>query len=433
MDAEFSNEEEVMIGEWFDAIKAKPTTIRIYLIAIRHYLKFHKMSLSELVQEADDDIKNGVLGRNRQIKHRFLSFKKSLEDKSGNTIHGYMSAVRSFYASLQIEYPKPRKYQKIPILEENKYLGIDKSEIKRILSYTNVRDKAITLFIISSGTAINELINITKDDFYNGLNRETGICTFHLRRKKTGGDYHTYCTPEASAAIQEYLNTRNDDLPWLFVGQVNKTREIIKMSSNGVGNIFRRLSVKTGHAGKFGYFNKIRAHNFRKYFKTTLTEEGCPRWAVEHMMGHKEEMDDLYSNPSGVKMCNTYYIPYVNFLLIDTAEVIIQTEEDRGAVRELQAEIKAMQEKDKQREKELENTRNAFLKLIEEKIEEKYEREAEEIRQSIMDETRKKYTKTVEEIEEDIKNIPDDIENSTDPKYIEGKKLAQEYRKKYCG
>lgn len=151
--------------------------------------------------------------------------------------------------------------------------------------------------------------------------------------------------PEASAAIQEYLNTRNDDLPWLFVGQIRTKKEIVQMTGNSIGSIYRRLARKTGNEGEPGFFNKIRAHNFRKFFKTTMTEAGCPRWAAEFMMGHKEELDARYSSPSGEKMRNAYYLPYVNSLLIDTAEVIIQPQEDITALRELQAEMKLIREK----------------------------------------------------------------------------------------
>jgi len=312
----FSLEDQRLMNEWFDHIDAKPKTKKLYSIAIKQYIEFNGMGPSELLKEAEDDIRNGVLGRQRKIKHRLMDFKTSLSDLSDNTVHGYMSAIRSFYESQEIDMPKQKRQKKIPILKENKFLGIERSEIKRILKYANVRDKAITLLIASSGSAANELINLTKDDFYNGLDRETGICTFHIRREKTGGDYHTYCTPETSGAIQEYLNTRNDDLPWLFVSAFKKTRETIQMTPDSVGGIYRRLAVKTGNKGEFGFYNKIRSHNFRKFFKTILMEEGCPRWAAEYMMGHKEELDARYSSPSGEKMRNTYYLPYINSLML---------------------------------------------------------------------------------------------------------------------
>jgi len=326
-------------------------------------MEYHNMSLSDLLSEAEEDISKGIIPRKRRIKDRIIKFRNSLEGKSDNTKRTYISGIRSFYKSMDMELPSNKRYSTTAILEENKFMGIERSEIKRVLKYANVRDKAITLLIASSGSAANELINLTKEDFLNGLERETGICTFYIRRKKTLGDYHTYCTPETSAAIQEYLNTREDDLPWLFVGYIKKSKETVQMTPWSVGGIYRRLAVKTGNEGEFGFFNKIRAHNFRKFFKTSMTEAGAPRWAVEYMMGHKEELDARYSSPSGEKMRNTYYATYVNSLLIDTAEVIIQPQEDITALRELQVEMKLMREKESEKDHTISELMKISLEL----------------------------------------------------------------------
>ena len=350
MEFHFLPEDQELVDDWFDHINAKEGTRRLYNIAISKYMQYHDISLSDLLHEAEEDIIKGIIPRKRKIKGRIIDFRNSLKGKSDNTQHNYVSAVRSFYKSMDVQLPDNKRYEKTAILEENKFTGMERSEIKRVLKHTSVRGKAIILLISSSGTAANELTKLTKDDFYDGLDRETGICTFYIRRKKTGGDYHTYCSPEASAAIQEYLNTRNDDLPWLFVGFIKEKNQTVQMTTNTVTGIFRRLSVKTGNEGEHGFFNKIRSHNFRKFFKTTMTEAGAPRWSVEYMLGHVQELDARYSSPSGEKMKNAYYFPYVNSLLIDTADVIIQPQEDITALRELQAEMKMMREKEREKD-----------------------------------------------------------------------------------
>jgi len=319
MEFNFLSEDKELISDWFSHINAKGGTLDLYKLAISQYMEYHDMSLSELLREAEEDVVKGIIPRKRRIKGRIIDYRNSLEGKSDNTKHAYLSAIRSFFRSMDVELPSNRRYEKTAILEENKFMGMERSEIKRVLKYANVRDKAITLLISSSGTAATELVKLTRDDFHDGLDQETGVCTFFIRRKKTGGDYHTYTTPEASASIQEYLNTRTDDLPWLFVGFIKETREIAQMTGGSVGSIFRRLAEKTGNEGEFGFYNKIRSHNFRKFFKTTMMEEGCPQWAAEYMMGHKEELDARYSSPSGEKMRNTYYLPYINSLMYYTA------------------------------------------------------------------------------------------------------------------
>jgi len=396
MEFHFSPEDQELIEDWFDHINAKKGTRRLYSIAIRQYIRYHDMSLSELLHEAEDDIINGIIPRQRRIKGRIMDFRNSLEGKSDNTKHNYVSAVRSFFKSMDVALPDNKRYEQTAILEENKFRGIERSEIKRILKYATVRDKAITLLISSSGTAAEELTNLTKDDFFTGLDRDTPICTFFIRREKTGGDYHTYCSPEASGAIQEYLNTRTDTLPWLFVGFIKETSETVQMTPNAIAGIFRRLAVKTGNEGEFGFYNKIRAHNFRKFFKTTLMEAGAPKWAAEWMMGHKEELDARYSSPSGEKMRNTYYSPYVNSLLIDTADVIITPQEDITALRELQAEMRSMREK----EQEKDHSINELMKIS---LELKSRLDEEEVRQEIMSQVGT--DKSLNEIESEVRDF----------------------------
>ena len=407
MQFDFSHEDKELIDEWFNHRNAKEGTRRLYSIAIRQYMQYHNMSLSELLHEAEDDIISGIIPRKRSIKGRIIDFRNSLEDKADNTQHNYVSAVRSFFKSMDVALPDNKRYEKTAILEENKFRGMERSEIKRVLKYAGMRDKAITLLISSSGTAAEELTKLTKQDFYDGFDQANGICTFFIRRKKTGGDYHTYCSHEASAAIQEYLNTRNDDLPWLFVGFIKETSETVQVTPNAIAGIFRRLAVKTGNEGEFGFFNKIRSHNFRKFFKTTLMEEGCPRWAAEFMMGHKEELDARYSSPSGEKMKNEYYVPYVNSLLIDTADVIITPKEDITALRELQAEMKLMREKEKEKD-------HAISELMKISLDLKSRIDSEEVRQEILSQV-------------DTEKSVDDIKESTQDFDAKREKAEKEY------
>jgi len=396
MEFHFIPEDQELVDEWFNHINAKGGTLTLYSLAISQYIEYHNLSLSELLEEAEDDVVKGIIPRKRRIKGRIMDYRNSLEGKSDNTCHTYVSAVRSFYKAMDVQLPSNKRYEKTAIMEENKFLGMERSEIKRVLKYANVRDKAIVLFIASSGTGGKELIKLTKDDFYDGLDRETGICTFYIRRKKTEEDYHTYTTPEASAAIQEYLNTRTDDLPWLFLGIVKETKENVQLTKNALGAMFRRLAKRTGNEGEHGFFNKIRAHNFRKFFKTTLMEAGAPRWAAEWMMGHKEELDARYSSPSGEKMKNAYYLPYVNSLLIDTAEVIITPQEDITALRELQAEMRLMREKEQEKD-------HAISELMKISLDLKSRIEEEEVRQEILSQVGT--DKSLDEIQDAVDNF----------------------------
>ena len=127
-----------------------------------------------------------------------------------------------------------------------------------------------------------------------------------------------------------------------------------------------------------------------------MTEAGAPRWAVEYMMGHKEELDARYSSPSGEKMRNTYYLPYVNSLQIDTAEVIIQPQEDITALRELQSEMTLMREKEKEKD-------HAISELMKISLDLKSRIDSEEVRQEILSQVDTE--KSVGEIQESTQDF----------------------------
>ncbi|NOR49378.1 MAG: hypothetical protein GQ533_15260, partial [Methanosarcinaceae archaeon] len=139
MEFNFVSEDQELIDEWFDHINAKGGTLSLYKLAISQYIAFHNMSLSELLSEAEDDVVKGIIPRKRRIKGRITDYRNSLEDKSDNTKHAYVSAIRSFYKSMDVELPSNKRYEKTAIMEENKFLGMERSEIKRILKYANVR------------------------------------------------------------------------------------------------------------------------------------------------------------------------------------------------------------------------------------------------------------------------------------------------------
>ena len=123
MESNISPDDQSLIDEWFSHINAHGGTHSLYALAITQYMKFHDMSLSELLEESEDDITNGVIPRKRRIKGRITDFRNSLEDKSDNTKHSYVSAIRSFYKSMDVELPSNKRYFKAAIMEENKNCG----------------------------------------------------------------------------------------------------------------------------------------------------------------------------------------------------------------------------------------------------------------------------------------------------------------------
>jgi hypothetical protein len=110
--------------------------------------------------------------------------------------------------------------------------------------------------------------------------------------------------------------------------------------------IFRRLSVATGQETEKGTWSRIRAHNLRKYFNSTLLNNGADLFFTDFLMGHKiDQMHEAYFRADPVKL-REKYMRYLPFLSIEDTEVkMIESPE----YQELKAELEALKEEKTER------------------------------------------------------------------------------------
>jgi hypothetical protein len=81
-----------------------------------------------------------------------------------------MSKIKTFYKHYDIKIPQIPKIQLNEIHEGFEEM-IKKEDIKTILkSLKNLKYKAIILFILSSGSSINETMNLSLESFFKGFN-----------------------------------------------------------------------------------------------------------------------------------------------------------------------------------------------------------------------------------------------------------------------
>ena len=99
--------DETLILDWFDTINASDNTKRNYLTAMQFFTEWTDKTPEELINEAEGEIKSGILPRQRNIKTYFIKFRKSLQDHGSApmTVKTHMSGIKSFYRTLDIEIP----------------------------------------------------------------------------------------------------------------------------------------------------------------------------------------------------------------------------------------------------------------------------------------------------------------------------------------
>jgi integrase len=244
------------------------------------------MSIKSLILEADNEEERNIREKNRTIKKRLENYRNYKIDSgsSRGTIKKYFEIVKTFYRHHEIVIPYistvylkkdyHERYEDIPKIEHIK---------KAIKSTDNLLEKAIILFMSSSGTARNETLNLTVEDFFNATseyydnksnnvvfevldelsNFNNIIPLFELVRIKTDYHYYTCCSDEATIAIIEYLKSRKN---------LKLKSKLFDINRNRFNRFFMRINMENNW-GKVGYYGFFRSHALRKFHATTIEDK----------------------------------------------------------------------------------------------------------------------------------------------------------------
>lgn len=129
------------------------------------------------------------------------------------------------------------------------------------------RDRAIVAFLSATGCRISEVTQLNREDVdLNALE-----CTVLGKGNK---ERTVYLSPVAGMLLREYLATRTDDHPALFVG---KRRE--RLTPHGVRSMLTVLQNRSGVV-------HVHPHKFRRTLATNLIRHGMPIQEVAAILGH---------------------------------------------------------------------------------------------------------------------------------------------------
>ena len=338
----------------------KPASIDQYTRQLKQYCKFTKKTPTELIEEAEDEEEERIRMKNRKIKKYLQQYVQHLkaENKSPNYITNCMGTIKTFYREFEIELPHLR----CNIHDEDKLITIKdiptKEDIKKVLKYANLRYTAIIKLMMSSGMGQAEVRHLTIDDYLkaheitnfdmsdiDGLmqllqEKENNIPIWSIRRIKTGMPYITFSSPESNRAINAFLEDKirketisKEDILFGFEGNV--------MKAKSVSMYFSRLNDTAGF-GWYGRQRFFRSHSLRKFFASTLKNNGFDSLDSEWLIGHKvSKMTEAYIKPDIYRLKKDYLdvLPYLSIEKIKT--VTIESDEVKGIKDELQKEREA--------------------------------------------------------------------------------------------
>lgn len=142
-----------------------------------------------------------------------------------------------------------------------------------------LRDRSILELLFSSGLRVSELTNLNKEHI-NLKKREFMV------RGKGQKDRPIFISEASAEWLNEYINTRSDAIPALFISHTNQ-----KTAQDRSGN-YKRLTPRSvqrmvaRYALLAGITKHVSPHTLRHSFATDLLMNGADIRSVQAMLGH---------------------------------------------------------------------------------------------------------------------------------------------------
>ena len=324
-----SMNDQELIEEFAKARNIKARTLLGYKHVFKTYKEYTGKQLTELLKEAEKEEEQGIRWKHRTIKKRLIGYRNYLQDKyCVSTVKLNFSRLLTFYRHHEIEIhdlpsfntknareSTPLNFKDLP----------DKDIIKHALKIATPIMRAIILFISSSGCARRETLNLTIGDFieatkdYHNSNNiyevidllkdeNDVIPTFTLKRQKTGNHYITFCSPEATSEIINYLLSINKPL--------KNGDGLFKINLYYFNREFSRLNDLL-KLGKRGNYNRFRSHMLRKFHASQLYNDGMSFEDVDSLQGRgKDSTHSSYFMDDPEKL-REKYIEHLNAVTIN--------------------------------------------------------------------------------------------------------------------
>jgi site-specific recombinase XerD len=248
----------------------------------------YKLYLERFV-EFTEDIKVEAITTETVRKYRLWLNRYKNESGEGLSIitqSYHLIALRGFLKYLSdrgIESLSADKV-KLPKVSRKQVSFLHFDEVTRLLDCvplddeSGMRDRAILELLFSSGLRVSELVNLNRGHI-NTKRREFMV------RGKGQKDRPVFISKAAADRVDEYLATRIDNLPPLFLSY---SRNNVSTQSGD----FRRLTARSiqrminKYARLAGITKHVSPHTMRHSFATDLLMNGADIRSVQSMLGH---------------------------------------------------------------------------------------------------------------------------------------------------
>ena len=205
----------------------------------------------------------------------YLSEYQAKNNCSKVTIDNVRRILSSFFAWLEDEdyiMKSPvRRIHKVKATQTVKETYTDEELEEMRDACVEIKDLAMVDFLASTGVRVGELVNLDRVD----IDMQERSCVV---LGKGGKEREVYFDARTKIHLQNYLNSRTDNNPALFVSLL---RPYDRLKISGVEIRLRELGKKIN-------IKKIHPHKFRRTMATKAIDKGMPIEQVQVLLGHRK-------------------------------------------------------------------------------------------------------------------------------------------------
>ena len=258
-------------------------TLQYYQVTIEHFLK----NIDTVIRKITTD----------EIR-TYLAEYQQRNNCSKVTVDNVRRNISSFFSWLEEEdyiLKSPmRRIHKIKTKQPVKEIISDEM-IERLRDNCRCsRDLAMIDLLYSTGIRVGELVGLNISD----IDFEERECVVYGKGDK---ERRVYFDAKAKLHLQNYINSRTDTNPALFV-TLDSPYERLKISG---------VEIRVRELGRKLNIEKIHPHKFRRTMATRAIDKGMPIEQVQKILGHSQigtTMQYAIVNQNNVKTSHRRYI-----------------------------------------------------------------------------------------------------------------------------
>lgn len=225
-----------------------------------------------------------LVSRDRKTAIKGDESQKQLASRSVNRMLSVLRSYLKYLIEMDYKVPVPPEAIKLVKTERKHPQVAELNELIRLIEapshletnkLVSLRNRTMLEVLFSTGMRISELASLNRNQIDG-----TGRIFIMGKGKK---ERFVYLTQRAQYYLDQYLKTRNDNFPALF----------IPYSGRNVNNLRKRISTNYLQEKIKWYRDKLRinvptsAHSLRHGFATYLAEEGASPAAIQILLGHE--------------------------------------------------------------------------------------------------------------------------------------------------